>query len=50
MVKLLKSPWWDTLPILGFFVVAASEGTAYPVAGCFLVIWLFILAIRYLVK
>ena len=50
MVKLFKSKYWDLFPVVPFFIIAAAEGAAYWVGGVSMIIWLFSLVIRYLVK
>ena len=49
-LKVVQSKWWDLFPVLSFFAVAALEGRGFWIGGVSLIWWLFILAIRYLVK
>jgi len=49
-VKVLKSKWWDLYPAAAFFAIAAMEGTGFWIGGVSLVWWLFVLAIRHMVK
>lgn len=50
LLKVLKSKWWDLFPIVPFFLIAVLEGKGYWIAGISLIVWLFSLAIRHLVK
>jgi hypothetical protein len=49
LVKILKSPYWDLLPFAVLILVTITEGKTYPVAGVAAIMWLFIVAVRYLV-
>jgi hypothetical protein len=50
LVKIFKSAWWDLAPVPAFFVIAASEGSAYWVGGVMVIVWLFSMALRHLIK
>jgi len=50
ILKILRSKWFDLYPVAAFFAIAAMEGTGFWIGGISLIIWLFALAVRYLVK
>lgn len=50
IIKLFKSKAWDLFPIVPFFLIAILEGKGFWIGGVSLIIWLFSLYIRHLVK
>lgn len=49
-LKVIKSKWWDLFPAISFFAIASLEGKGFWIGGISLIWWLFIIAIRHLVK
>jgi hypothetical protein len=50
LLKVFKSAWWDLVPAVAFFAIAAAEGKAYWLGGVMTIVWLFSMALRHLVK
>ena len=50
MVKVFKSKLWDLFPVVPFILIAVLEGKGYWIGGVSLIIWLYSLALRHLVK
>ena len=50
VIKVFKSKYWDLFPALAFIVIAGLEGTGYWIGGISVIIWLFSMAVRHLVK
>ena len=50
LLKVLRSKWWDTFPLAIMLSVALLEGAGFWLGGVGLIIWIFILSIRHLVK
>jgi hypothetical protein len=49
LLKVFKSPWWDLFPVVPFFAIAL-EGKGFWIGGVSLIVWLFSMALRHLVK
>jgi len=49
LLNILRSPYWDLFPFVVLVLVVITEGRAYPAAGIGAVVWLFIVATRYLI-
>lgn len=50
LIKVFKSKWWDLFPVLSFLLIAILEGKGFWIGGVSLIVWLFSLTIRHLVK
>jgi len=50
LLKVLRSKYWDFFPVVSFFIIAAAEGKAFWVGGISLIIWLFTIIARNLIK
>jgi hypothetical protein len=46
----IQSKIWDFVPVAGFFILAATEGKAYPLAGMLTIGWLAIIGFRWLLN
>jgi hypothetical protein len=49
-MKFLKSKIFDLAVVAVFFILAAAEGKAYPLAGICAILWLAVVAFRHYIK
>lgn len=50
LLKVVKSKYWDLAPCVPFVLIAGLEGKGYWIGGVSLVLWLFSMALRHMVK
>ena len=50
LIKIAKSKYIDLFPVGIFILIAALEGVGYPIAGVATIIWLFMMALRHMIK